>query len=259
MEEKNNDNEKQEIKNSNKKLSIGIGIFILALLVILAVVIAMSVNTNKTHKCPEVKQGTNERNNDIYDIDPFGTQFTDDKPIIYIYPNKESKVEVKLGKKENITCSYPKYIDGWKVLAKPNGDLVDLDTNKKLYALYYEALNDSINEMKDEGFIVKGEDSASFLEEKLKVLGLTERESEEFIVYWLPKLEANKYNYIYFANMEEIEATMPLEVSPKPETLIRVMMIFKGLDKPINIKEQKLTEITRKGYTVVEWGGSQLK
>ena len=53
-----------------------------------------------------------------------------------------------------------------------------------------------------EGFIVKGEDTAKFLEEKLEILGLNEREAEEFIIYWLPKLEANKYNYIRFASVE---------------------------------------------------------
>ncbi len=40
------------------------------------------------------------------------------------------------------------------------------------------------------------------MEEKLEVLGFYEREEEEFIIYWLPKLEANKYNYIRFASEE---------------------------------------------------------
>lgn len=39
------------------------------------------------------------------------------------------------------------------------------------------------------------------MEEKLKLLEFYERE-EELIIYWLPKLEANKYNYIRFASVE---------------------------------------------------------
>ena len=35
-----------------------------------------------------------------------------------------------------------------------------------------------------EGFVVKGEDSAAFLEEKLEILGLNYKEAEEFIIYW---------------------------------------------------------------------------
>ena len=47
-------------------------------------------------------------------------------------------------------------------------------------------------------------DSNFTKEEKLAILGLNEREAEEFIIYWLPKLESNKYNYIRFATEEEI-------------------------------------------------------
>ena len=65
------------------------------------------------------------------------------------------------------------------------------------------------------------------MEEKLAVLGLNYKESEEFIVYWLPKLEKNKYNYIRFQTMDEINRTMELDIDPKPDTLIRVMMKFK--------------------------------
>lgn len=182
-----------------------------------------------------------------------------DKPIIYLYPEEEMNVSVSLGYPDQITCSYPKYIEGWNVQAKSNGDLKDLDTGKGLYSLYYEAENSYQYKVEDEGFAVKGEDVADFLEEKLSILGLTARESEEFIVYWLPKLEANKYNYIRFATEEEINRNMPLNISPKPDTLIRVIMTFKGLDKPIKVKEQKLEQRTREGFVVVEWGASEIK
>lgn len=179
------------------------------------------------------------------------------KPIIYIYPTEETEVSVKFDYPEKITCSYPKYEGEWKVNANPNGDLVDLKTGRKLYALYWEGINDNKSKMK-EGFIVKGEESAKFLEEKLEILGLNEREAEEFIVYWLPKMEKNKYNYIRFETMEEINAKMPLEITPNPDTLIRVMMEVKGLKKPIDIEIQELEKVERNGYTVVEWGGTEL-
>jgi len=179
------------------------------------------------------------------------------KPIIYLYPEEETKISVKLGYPNNITASYPKYINGWNVLAKPNGDLIDLDTNRKLYALYWEGLN-KIEFPTNDGFIVKGEDITKFLEEKLEILGLNEREAEEFIVYWLPIMEKNEYNYVRFATQEEINKNMPIEFSKEPDTLIRVLMVFKGLDNPIEIEEQKLEKQVRKGFTVVEWGGVNL-
>lgn len=110
-----------------------------------------------------------------------------------------------------------------------------------------------------EGFVVKSEDSAQFLEEKLEILGLNEKETQEFIIYWLPILESNKYNYIRFASKDEIETNMPLEITPKPNTTIRILMTFKGLDKPINVKEQYLEKTQRTGYAAVEWGAVEIK
>jgi hypothetical protein len=97
------------------------------------------------------------------------------------------------------------------------------------------------------------------LEEKLAELGLTEREADEFIVYWLPKLEANKYNYIRFDANEVLDKYMKLNVSPKPDTVIRIAMNYKALDAPIDVVEQKIETPARNGFTVVEWGGSEIK
>ena len=181
------------------------------------------------------------------------------KPIIYLYPEEEKEINVELGNKELITSSYPKYISGWNVKAKPNGDLLDLDTNKNLYSLYYES--DAINQYKVEkdGFVVEGEKIAEFLEEKLEILGLSDREKEEFIIYWLPELEKNKYNYIRFATEEEINANMSLVITPEPETTIRVLMTYKALEDKIDIEEQELKEVKRIGYTAVEWGATEIK
>ena len=97
------------------------------------------------------------------------------------------------------------------------------------------------------------------MEDKLAILGLNEKEAEEFIVYWLPRLQENKYNYIRFATMEEINANMPLTFSTEPDTLIRVLMTYKGLNKPIDVQEQKLETPKRSGFVAVEWGGTEIK
>ncbi len=180
------------------------------------------------------------------------------KPIIYIYPQEETEVSVKVGYPENLTCTYPKYEDGWNVIAKPDGTLKDVKTGRNLYSLYWEGIRNKEGNI-EEGFVVKGENVASFLEEKLEVLGLNERESEEFIVYWLPILEKNDYNFIRFYEKEEIDEMMPLDINPEPETIIRVLMGWKKLDKDIDIKEQKLEKVQRTGYTVVEWGGTEIR
>ena len=175
------------------------------------------------------------------------------KPIIYLYPTKEMNINIKLGYPNKLITTYPKYNNEWNVIAMPNGDIIY--SNRLYYGLYWEGEN-NINEDFKDGFLVNKKDLITFLEEKLKILGLNEKESNEFIIYWLPILEQNEYNLIRFESLNVINEQMPLEVNPKPETLIRILMVFKPIDNKIDIKEQKLTKQTRKGYTVIEWGGS---
>ncbi|MBR3164250.1 hypothetical protein IKF15_03025 [Candidatus Saccharibacteria bacterium] len=187
-----------------------------------------------------------------------------EKPMIYLYPEKEMEVAVKLGSPEKITVDYPDYADGWKVVAKPNGDLREVGTGRELYALYYEAHGER-KERTKEGFVVAKDEVESFLEEKLEILGLNYKEKEEFMTYWIPKMEAEPYVYVRFLSLEEIEKEMALIVSPAPETMIRILMVFEGLSErevgraKKGLVEQKLEVAPeRRGFTVVEWGGSEL-
>ena len=183
----------------------------------------------------------------------------DAKPIIYLYPEVITDVTVELGYPKNTTHTYPKYKGPWRVQAEPNGDLTDLKTGRHYYALYWEGKNIVSTNTPTEGFIVKGSDTISFLEEKLAILGLTDREAAEFIIYWLPKLENAPYNFIRFQSLAEQNKNMPLTITPTPKTLIRVMMEYVNLDKPIKVAKQKLPKTpTRTGFTVVEWGGTKI-
>ena len=179
------------------------------------------------------------------------------KPIIYLYPTEQTKVEVMVGKPHNLTHTYPKYQNGWRVVAEPNGDLTDL-AGRHYYALYWEGKHFHKPTPKD-GFIVKSADTISFLEEKLARLGLSEREANEFIVYWLPKLESNEYNFIRFKTQAEIDDNMPLYIMPAPDTMIRVLMEYRKADqseKPV-IQELPPTP-ERTGFVAVEWGGTEI-
>lgn len=181
----------------------------------------------------------------------------DYKPIIYVYPTKEMDLTIKLNNDKLLTHTYPKYNDSWNIHVDTNGNIYDYKTNRNYYALYWEAIDNSEINI-NEGFIIEGKDTIKFLEEKLEYLGLNEREINEFIIYWINKLENNKYNYIRFRCTEEVNKYMPLEFSENPDTLIRIIMDYKPLDKKINIKEQKLEKVLRNGFTVVEWGGRKI-
>lgn len=183
---------------------------------------------------------------------------TDDKPIIYIYPTEETLVTIKLDFEGKLLHTYPLYdaATGWKVNAKPDGTLFDAQTNKEYYALFWEGQSKA-RLCPETGFVVKGTETVSFLEEKLELLGLSRREANEFIVYWLPRLETNAYNFIHFAQ-ESYTNRAKLEITPKPETLIRVFMEFQPLKYAKTVNPQVLNPVVRKGFTVVEWGGGEI-
>lgn len=178
------------------------------------------------------------------------------KPIIYIYPDKEMDLNIQLGNIKNLTHTYPKYNNNWYVHVDTNGNIYDYATGRNYYGLYWEAIDNYKLDM-NEGFVVKGSDTVAFLEEKLAYLGLNEYEINEFIIYWIDKLENNNYNFISFRSLEDINASMPLYISEEPDTLIRVMMDYKPLDNYIEVNEQQLTKVERKGFTIVEWGGTK--
>lgn len=179
------------------------------------------------------------------------------KPNIYLYPTKEQEILVKLQFDGKITTSYPKYNNGWRIIANEVGEIRNLSDNKPYSYLFWEGLYKK-NWNLSQGYVVKGEETASFLQEKLAYMGLTPKEYNEFIVFWLPQMENNNYNFISFVN-EEYAREIKLNVSPTPDTVIRVFMVFKNIDKEESVKESKLFPFKRTGFTVVEWGGMELK
>ena len=79
-------------------------------------------------------------------------------------------------------------------------------------------------------------------------------EYNEMIVYWLPSLLENPYNLITFQE-ESYSDHAKLKISPQPESVLRVFMVFKGLEKHVAIDPPEIIPFQRKGFTVVEWGG----
>ena len=175
------------------------------------------------------------------------------KPVLYLYPEAETDVTVKLDYDGQLTCTYPAYRAGWTVTAEPDGTLTD-EKGMTYNYLYWEGEADTAWDF-TKGFCVRGEDTAAFLEDALSRLGLTRREANEFIIYWLPRMEANAWNLISFQGQNYTDSAK-LTVSPAPDTVIRVFMAWKGLDAPVEIEPQTLTAPERTGFTVVEWGGS---
>lgn len=181
---------------------------------------------------------------------------TSKKPVLYLYPPKEQTVSVKLGFKGDLTCTYPAYQNGWTVRAEPDGTLTNLSDGKTYSYLYWEGTSHNQWDQ-SHGFVVKGSDTAEFLQQKLSDLGLKPKEYNEFIVYWLPILQKNPYNLITFAG-KDYDNLAPLDITPKPDSVLRVMMLYKPLNHPVSVPSQTLKPFIHKGFTVVEWGGTEV-
>ena len=185
------------------------------------------------------------------------TDMRDEKPGIYLYPEQAQEVYVQLELDGEFTCTYPEYDNGWKVKAYPDGTLRDQVTGKEYNYLFWEGASETEYDL-SRGFVVEGKDTAGFLEEKLAYLGLNEKERNEFIVYWLPRMEDNKYNLITFQGKAYTEHAK-LKISPEPDSILRVFMVYKPLNKAIDIPEQELEPFEREGFTVIEWGGAEME
>lgn len=179
-----------------------------------------------------------------------------EKPIIYLYPQTPTVCSVKLTLNGALTCTYPDYENGWdNFTAYPDGTLVFPD-GKEYYALYWEGVQYGDWDF-SKGFCVRGEDTASFLEWALAYQGLTPREANEFIVYWLPRMQVNEYNVISFQTDAYTNGAV-LDISPAPDSLLRVFMTYYASDAYVDIPPQEFASFIRQGFTVVEWGGSEV-
>ena len=183
-----------------------------------------------------------------------------EKPVIYLYPKVKTTIDLKLNFKGELLTTFPKYDKNWEVVAEPNGQIFDKKTNRYYSSLFWDGTIDfpSAHYKYEDGFIVPKEKLTEFFIEKLEYIGLNNQETNDFIQYWLPILERNKYNFIHFLINEECNEIATLKVNPKPETTIRIYMEFYGLENFTQINEQQLLKTERKGFTLVEWGGSDV-
>ena len=183
------------------------------------------------------------------------------KPVIYLYPEQETKVNVQLDFNGTLTSTYPTLQpEGWTVTAQPDGTLTDEEGRSYRY-LFWEGVAD-VDWKQDCGFLVEAKDAREFLEESLTRLGLNELEQNDFITYWLPKLEKNGESFVTFA-AEQYTDNAVLTVTPQPDSVLRVQMLISKVDDSNRaafqkLPEQQLPRFEREGFVLVEWGGTDL-
>ncbi|MBA3680720.1 MAG: hypothetical protein H0W73_06090 [Bacteroidetes bacterium] len=184
---------------------------------------------------------------------------TVDKPVIYVYSKQKENVSIKLDLKGDFLFTYPQYSNGWNFIANPNG-LIEMGDKKYHYLFWDGKINIETKKLDfSTGFIINKNDLVGFFEEKLKLMGLSSQEIEDYITYWCPRMNANEKNYIHFIFNEEYNKYASISVDPKPDHLFRVCMLWSKTNENTIVKEQQIETFKRDGFTVVEWGGSEIK
>ena len=183
-----------------------------------------------------------------------------EKPVIYLYPEIPTIVEVKVLPKGELTFMYPAYNDGWKVSANPSGEL--LVNDKKYNYLFWESQQRlTFNDFEiSKGSIVSKDSNISFLEKKLTEFGINSKEQADFITFWGPQLNKNSSNFIHFVLNEDANLFADLTISPKPKNIYRIYILFCDSNEisKNSISEQILPKMDRSGFVVLEWGGAKL-
>ena len=207
------------------------------------------------------------------------------KPVVYLYPEKQTAVHISFGTPVVLNTNIPTYQNGWLVSANPDGTLTDLqpqytDCSKidgtqfgseyavnacksNSYPYLYWTGKSVENPYPKEtgGWIVSKDALYTLMQEKLKEIGLTAKESNDMTSYWVPKMmEKNTpYYRISFLQTGDMNDFIPMNVSPQPDSIVRVFLDWKPLaSKPsVALAPQKLETMQRRGFTLVEWGGLQ--
>ncbi len=182
------------------------------------------------------------------------------KPVIYVYPEKTTAVEIKLDVKGTLDFTYPQYHNGWAFTADPNGTIA---MNGKQYDyLFWDGTADfaTKNINANEGFVVKKDSLVPFFENKLSAMGLSPREAQDFITFWCPLMAVNETNFVHFEFTKGYDQFAEIAITPKPDNLFRLFMVWSnanGLDAA-TVKPQQMEKVNRSGFTVIEWGGSEV-
>lgn len=176
------------------------------------------------------------------------------KPVIYLYPEKTTKVSVKVEPQGGLSYSDPDYGKGWTVWADPSGKLTEIISGKVYPYLFWEGRG-GLYQSPDKGWVVKQSEVSNFLDTKLSQFGLIDQEIADFKEFWLPRMQSAAYYKIGFWGNQEMNRLAPLTISPKPDTVIRILMDFTPLKQPAKVAGFSIVTPKRTGFTVVEWGG----
>ncbi|KIK33074.1 hypothetical protein CY34DRAFT_18617 [Suillus luteus UH-Slu-Lm8-n1] len=230
------------------------------------------------------------------------------KPIIYLYSPSDIDVSVKLSliPEWSLSVIYPVVtIEDhgqrleWNVRTHQDGSLTEHNSGLDVSYLFWEAetnleafplsltskplpedtfnpISSSLDDM--DSVVIPVGKVAIYLDKSLKALGLHTEARTSFVTYWLPSFLKHEYIALRFIPQAAYERAASLSISPKPDVVTRVSMLFKGIPKEhlanwTNAQMQAERDVgwwvdvvgvdpVRAGdvtlFRVLEWGGTEV-
>ncbi|KAI4522931.1 hypothetical protein K525DRAFT_283239 [Schizophyllum commune Loenen D] len=234
------------------------------------------------------------------------------KPVVYLYsPRKvEATVRLSLVPEWNLSVVYPvvpvKSTGAgqgleWRVQTQQDGTLRELTTGLGVAYLYWEAKTDgagtisppssptlatpaaiseevfrpNLSGLSDEDSVVLPVSTVTpYLDTALAALGL----HTEARTYWLPSMLKHEHVALRFVEQAAYERAAPLDITPAPDVVTRVFMLFRGVaDAELNawpaaqlrakepalrwqdvVGVQLAKTLDTSLFRVIEWGGMEV-
>ncbi|KIM37626.1 hypothetical protein M413DRAFT_30812 [Hebeloma cylindrosporum] len=191
------------------------------------------------------------------------------KPVIYLFSPAtiEAGVKLSLLPQWSLSAIYPvvpikprtahsNEQVAWRVRTHSNGDLTELTTGLDVAYLFWEAHTDATLPLSPPASPILGESRRGlvenfnpneaalnnensvvmpvakitpYLDKALGSFGLHTEARTSFITYWLPSMLKHKHLAFRFLPQASYEKAAPLEISPSPDVIARVFMIFQGV------------------------------
>jgi hypothetical protein len=178
------------------------------------------------------------------------------KPVIYLYPEETTDINVQLYLQGGFTASIPPYGEkGWTVTAAPDGTLLNHADGQQYSYLFWEGFNSAYPQPKHFDVVAR-DDVPMYLINTLWSYGLNQTEIRDFMEFWLPRMQKARYYKVSWIDTEAFNQLAPLSLSKKPENILRILMEYEELAEPVASNPMPTPEpMERNGFTVVEWGG----
>ncbi|CAE7142225.1 unnamed protein product [Rhizoctonia solani] len=192
----------------------------------------------------------------------------------------------------------------WTVDAQPDGVLWDHATRREVSYLFWEAHTNpkllssppitrpsspvevtshfdptSPTLLSGHSALLPFDKVTGYIDDVLVALGLHTEARTSFITYWLPDLSKHTHIALRFLPQDEYEKAAPLNISPMPEVMTRVFMLFRGVEESqielwndamdmarmdvsvwkdiVGVDTTKVHDTSL--FRVLEWGGMEVK